>query len=273
MNFHRFAALGAAIVFSGALALAQAPANPEKKLSCDGKNWGDRKRVCEMKETTLAATGRLNVDAGPNGGITIQGWSRGDVLVRARVEAWGDNESDARATLGQVRVETAGSQVRSSGPKEWMQQKWSVSFEVFVPQRQDLTLETTNGGISIADVRGAIAAETTNGGLRLARLAGAVKAETTNGGVNVELAGGTWDGESLQVETTNGGVNLEVPASYSARIEAKTTNGGLNSDLPAQITGKSWGNKSMVVNSGSSGPLIRVETTNGGVRVKQKNAA
>jgi hypothetical protein len=29
----------------------------------------------------------------------------------------------------------------------------------------------------------------------------------------------------------------------------------------------------MVVNSGSSGPLIRVETTNGGVRVKQRNAA
>ena len=138
-----------------------------------------------------------------------------------------------------VRVEAAGSQVRSKGPKEWMQQKWSVSYEVFVPQKSDLTLETTNGGISVADVRGAIAAETTNGGLRLARLAGTVKAETTNGGVNIELSGRTWDGESLHVETTNGGVNLEVPSAYAARIEAKTTNGGLNSDLPAQVTGKS----------------------------------
>lgn len=272
MRFLRLPALGAALIVS-TLAFAQAPANPEKKLSCDGSNRDDRKRVCEMKEINLAATGRLDVDAGPNGGITVQGWSQSGVLVRARVEAWGDSESAARSTLGQVRVEAAGSQVRSTGPKEWMQQRWSVSYEVFVPQKSDLKLSTTNGGIGIADVRGAIAAGTTNGGLRLARLAGRVKAETTNGGINVELAGQTWDGESLEVGTTNGGVNLEVPASYAARIEAKTTNGGLSSDLPAQINGKSWGSKSMVVNANGGGPLIRVETTNGGVRVRQKNAA
>jgi hypothetical protein len=273
MNIRRLSAFGAAFLIAISATAAQAPAAPEKKLSCEGRNQGDRKRACEMKEITLAGSGRLNVDAGPNGSITIQGWSRGDVLVRARIDAWGENESEAKATMGQVRVEAAGSQVRSTGPKEWMQQKWSVSYEVFVPQKSDLTLETTNGGINIADVRGAIAAETTNGGLRLARLAGTVKAETTNGGVNIELTGRTWDGESLHVETTNGGVNLEVPSAYAARIEAKTTNGGLNSDLPAQVTGKSWGSKSMVVNSGSGGPLIHIETTNGGVRVKQKNAA
>lgn len=273
MFLRRLSALGAALFF-GSLALpAQAPANPEKKLNCDSRGWSDRKRVCEIKEFNPASTGRLDVDAGPNGGITIQGWSRPETLVRARIEAWGDSESGARATLGQVRVEAAGGQVRGTGPKEWMQQRWSVSYEIFVPQRTDLTLETTNGGIGIADVRGAIAAETTNGGLRLARLAGRVKAGTTNGGVNVELNGNNWDGESLEVSTTNGGVNLEVPNAYAARIEAKTTNGGLNSDLPAQVTGKSWGSKSMTVNANSSGPLIRVSTTNGGVRVRQRGAA
>ncbi len=71
-------------------------------------------------------------------------------MVRARIEAWDENESGARATFGQVRVETAGGQIRATGPKDWMQQRWSVSYEIFVPQRTDLTLETTNGGIGIA---------------------------------------------------------------------------------------------------------------------------
>lgn len=273
MNPRYLLALGAAFfLFTGSVA-AQAPANPEKKLSCEGRgDSGNRRRACEMKEMSVAATGRLEVDASPNGGISIQGWTRGEIMVRARIDAWGETDADARSTMSQVRVNTSGGRIKAEGPKEWMQQRWSVSYEVFVPERTDLVLESVNGGIAIADVRGAITAEATNGGLKLARLAGRVKAETTNGGINIELAGRTWDGESLEVETTNGGVSVDVPSSYSARIEAKTTNGGLNSDLPGQINGKSWGAKSMTINAGSGGPLIRIETTNGGVKIRQRGA-
>lgn len=272
MSLRSMPALAAAFLISGAMLTAQ---SPEKKLGCEDRRGSDtRRRVCEMKEMTMAHSGRVGVDASPNGGITIAGWSRNEVLVRARVEAWGDDDAEARATLGQVRVNTAGGEVKADGPKSWNQQRWSVSYEIFVPVRTDLKLETTNGGIAIADVRGAIEAAATNGGLKLARLGGRVRAETTNGGVNIELGGRTWEGESLEVETTNGGVSLDLPDAYSARIEAKTTNGGLHSDLPnSQVSGKSWGPRSLSVTSGSGGPLIRLETTNGGVKIRRKNAA
>jgi hypothetical protein len=272
MNVRSVLFSGVAGAWLASAAFAAAPADPEKSLQCSGRMSDTRNRVCEMKEIPLPATGRLTVNAAPNGGISVRGWTRAEVLVRARIEAWGDSDADARATLAQVRVNTAGNSVEAEGPKQWGQQRWSVTYEVFAPERTDLNLRTVNGGLSAADLRGNIEMTTSNGGLKLARLAGRVKADTTNGGVSVELTGQTWDGESLEVSTTNGGVSLEVPAAYNARIEARTTNGGMSSDLPAQISGKSWGPKSMSIQSGAGGPMIKVVTTNGGVRVRQKKS-
>jgi DUF4097 and DUF4098 domain-containing protein YvlB len=264
------AALGAAFLLAPP-APAQMRDNQTKELECRESGGNARKRVCQMKEETLAAAPRLDVSAAPNGGISVKGWLQAKILVRARVEAWGETEAEARQTMEQVKLSTAGGKVRADGPKSATgRQGWSVSYEVFVPQRTDLELDTVNGGIHVTDVKGALNFETVNGGLQLARVGGRVKGETTNGGVNVDLEGSAFDGESLDVHTTNGGVNVKVPASYSARFQAATTHGGLSSDLPgAKVTGD-WVGKSLESTAGSGGALIRVKTTNGGVRIQRK---
>ena len=73
--------------------LAQLQDNSEKKMTCEnGGNDGEQARHCEIREQTVASIGRLNVDAGHNGGVTVKGWLHSDVLVRARVEARGETE-------------------------------------------------------------------------------------------------------------------------------------------------------------------------------------
>ncbi len=62
---------------------------------CRDNNWGDRdyERHCEVRDSTMPA-GPLNVDAGQNGGISIEGWDRNEIRVRAIVQA------SAREALG-----------------------------------------------------------------------------------------------------------------------------------------------------------------------------
>jgi hypothetical protein len=102
----------------------------------------------------------------------------------------------------------------------------------------------------------------------LSRLGGDVKGRTSNGGVTVDLDGATWNGAGLDVETSNGGVKLSIPAQYSARLDAGTVNGGFNIDFPVNVQGRI--DRQIMADIGSGGPLIRVRTNNGGVRVTRK---
>jgi hypothetical protein len=238
---------------------------PAASKECDGNaNWGSRSHACELRETTVAARAALSVDAGPNGGISVTGADRKDVLIRATVRAWGESEADARAMASQIVVHT-DDVIRADGPAQNGRNGWAVSYEVFAPRDTNLKLETRNGGIAITSVRGVLDFETQNGGVKLDGLAGNVRGRTTNGGVDVKLTGARWEGETLDVRTTNGGVRMHVPENYSARLETGTVNGGVNIDFPVLVQGKIGRDISTTL--GNGGALLRAETTNGGVRV------
>lgn len=249
----------------------------ERSLSCD-QNWGGRgdgERHCEMKELPLAASGGvIKVDGRQNGGVSVKGWDRSEILVRAKVEAQAPTESEAHALANQVRIETAGANIYADGPqsnrgegrnRSW----WSVSFEVFVPRRSDLDLKAHNGGISIQGVGGAMNFETINGGISLQEVSGNVKGRTSNGGLSVRLSGSRWEGEGMDVRTSNGGVNLLVPENYSAHLETGTVNGGFQLGIPVTVQGKIPVEKQLSTDLGSGGATIRLMTTNGGVSVKR----
>lgn len=243
-----------------------------KSLTCDDGNHGDRQaRSCEMREQTIAYGGRLNVDGGTNGGVSIKGWDNASVLVRSKVEGWGADDSTAKAIVSRIHVDWSAGQVRATGPENTdRHQNWSVSYEVFVPRNADLSLKTHNGGISIADVRGSIQFEALNGGVNLKNLAGDVEGNTKNGGLNITLSGNRWDGAKLDARTTNGGINLYMPENYSAHFETATVNGHLNAFFPMTVHGNiSEISRKLNTDIGSGGPTIHVETTNGGVNVKK----
>lgn len=270
MNLRTASALGAAFLFSVALVPAQ-----EKKLDCSDGNSGKPNRVCEMREMNVATSGLLSVDAAPNGGIRVTGWDRKETLVRARVEAWGDSQSEAKNRLTEVNIATAAGKVKATGPKagitgKWGEQKWSVTYEVFAPRRSDLQLNSVNGGLHVTGVSGRITAETVNGGIALNAVNGTVKGKAVNGGISVDLAGSRWEGEGLEVETVNGGVTIGLPASFQADVHAGTVNGGLSSDFEGASIERNHGPKKLDVKVGGGGAAVNVKTVNGGVRIRKK---
>jgi len=251
-----------------ALCLAPAALPQEKTMSCDedGSRSSERGHYCEIREVTVAAGGRLDVDGGVNGGISIKGANRSDILVRSKVQAYQDDEADSRRVASEIRVETGSGRVRATGPTS-EHHGWGVSYEIFVPARTDLVLRTHNGGISITAVQGHTQFEAVNGGVSLMQLAGSVEGHTTNGGLHLELASDHWEGDRCDVSTTNGGVTIRVPSSYSAHLETGTVNGGVSIDFPVTMQGEI--NKRLAVDLGSGGRLVRATTTNGGVRVER----
>ena len=162
--------IGVAVFTAGEPLLAQLRDNSEKQMTCQNGGYdSDGVRHCELREQTVPAIGRLSVDANRNGGVTVKGWLRNEMLVRARVEATAENEGAAANLASRVSIDTSGGQVRATGPESGDNNNsgWSVSYEIFVPQNTDLTVTARNGGINISDVRGQIRFEGRNGGVQL----------------------------------------------------------------------------------------------------------
>lgn len=265
--------LSTGILFLAALpGLAQFQDNQTPTLNCDHTGHNGRlMNHCEMREQTIPAISKLTVDGRTNGGIRVKGWTRKDILVRAQVRTAAATEAEATSLAAQIFVQTAAGNVAANGPAQADQQHWSVSYEVFVPQRSDLSLTTQNGGIGISDVQGQIEFQANNGGIHLARLAGNVKGGTTNGGAHIELAGNRWDGPGLDVHSVNGGVHLSLPSNYSARLETGTTNGRVRSDIPELATPREKQQKQLSLDLGGGGAPVRVFTTNGAVHINRSS--
>ena len=241
-------------------------------LACRDNWYSDRLMGhCEIKEQTVAAGGTITVDARKNGGVSVKGWDRNEVLVRARIQTGAATQSEADDLAKQIRIETGGGKIFAEGPENRRDYHWDVSYEIFVPRRSDLSLEAYNGGISIADVNGRIEFTGHNGGVVLKRVGGLVRGATTNGGMVVELDGARWEGETLDVKTTNGGIVMSVPENYSAHLETGTVNGHLSVDFPVTVQGRIT--RELAVNLGSGGPTVRVMTTNGGVKIRRTGSS
>lgn len=260
-----------AIFFLTGTAISAQEKETVKRDFCSD-NWSNNNQltVRDLRETTVAA-GDVNVDGRRNGGISVRGENRSDVLVRACVQAWAKSEAEANSIVKSVRVETNGTiQASSAGEKNY-----SVSYEILVPRNTNLNLTTRNGGIRISSVEGSINFEANNGGVMLSNLAGEVKGKTSNGGLKVELNGTGWKGAGLDVETTNGGVKVEMPNDYAAHFETKTVNGGFRTDFAQLKVQRDESNRQQGINVSrdlnGGGATVRIVTTNGGVSVNSSN--
>ena len=247
---------------------AQIAPAPAFRTTCNNNAWTQGraiKQFCETRDFTMTAPNGqpLTVDGGPNGGITVRGWDGPDVRVRARVQAWGDNEAKAAARAHRISIATSNNKLSASDPEK--DHDWSVSYEILVPRTTALALHTVNGGISLENLQAAISFDAVNGGVTLVNLGGNVRGETTNGGLTIQLRGPQWQGPGLDVSTTNGGIRWELPRAYSARLFTSTNMGSIRTDLP--VTKEGMFHQEVTASLGQGGAPVKAVTTNGGIRV------
>jgi DUF4097 and DUF4098 domain-containing protein YvlB len=251
--------------------------NRDRDFGLSQEEWcrdARRSDVCEVREETLTNLRVVDLDARGNGGVSVRGWDRPDVHVRARVVVYAESEAEAKTIASEIRLVTTGGRIRAEGPSRerngWRDRGWSVAFELEVPRSAELTVGATNGGVSVRDVRGRLDLRTVNGGISLDDVSGEIRGETTNGGVDVRMSGDKWEGPSLEVRTVNGGIHLALPSNLSAELEARAVNGGVNVDFPVTVSGLISARRELRGTIGSGGPRIRASATNGGITITRR---
>lgn len=233
---------------------------------------------CEVREETIPNSNTISLDARGNGGVAVRGWDRAETQVRARIGVVDDNRQAAERVAKEIAITTTGGRIRADGPdrnrgrrSRWDDDRyWTVAYELQVPRKAELTIDATNGGIDVRDVRGRVDARTVNGGIRLNEVGGDIRGETVNGGLHVELAGEKWDGPGLDLKTVNGGVTLRVPQNFSGELDARTANGGISVDFPMTVSGLLNRRHEIRGTLGSGGPRLRLSAVNGGITIARR---
>jgi len=246
--------------------------NRDKQLSCNesGDRYRDqRSRKCEVREQTITSVRQLIVEPGRNGAVSIKGWTQGQVLVRAKLDAWGGSDSEASLLFSQIHADASPGHIAASGPETPGNSSWSVSYEIFVPQSSDLKIATFNGPVSVSDIMGRLELTAHNGPLQLRRVVGDIIAKTTNGPIQFEPLGEGWRGQQLELETTNGPVNVKVPATFQAHVQARTVNGPIQSEFGGSASKGSRDRRAnaLDLNLGAGGASLKVTTQNGPIHL------
>lgn len=183
------------------------------------------------------------------GGITVVGGTSSDAKVEVYISGNDRNdlsksEIEERLKKYNLTVKMDGSNLvceaerkDKSGSWDW-KKALNISFKVYVPTNVATNLNTSGGGIKMANLNGDLKFRTSGGGLDLKDLRGKVTGSTSGGGivlvncdelVKVRTSGGgikarDCDG-NIDVSTSGGGIQL---TNLSGNVEAMTSGGGVN---------------------------------------------
>ena len=128
----------------------------------------------------------------------------------------------------------------------------------------ELRAETSNGVVELTNVDGAVDAHTSNGPIRGTGFRGALDVSTSNGGIDLTFDAGPVP--AIRAHTSNSSITVRLPGTVNARLSASTSNGSISSDFEMLTRGEVSRHR-MEGTLGSGGPLIDLETSNGGIRI------
>jgi hypothetical protein len=221
---------------------------------------------------TIPATGRLEV-INVNGLIEAVPATGPQAEVVALREATAVSDEAAReqlakteivetVTSGHVKVELK--MLGEGGSIMGRRSRVSVRYQVAVPPGLNVSLRTENGVVRLENVQGKITAASTNGPVFGRGVSGSIDASTVNGGIEMELT--SVNGDS-KVVTVNGPVTLALGKDVNAQLEASAVNGGVVVHESLRLTADEKSQRRITGRINGGGPLVVVQTTNGGVRV------
>ena len=103
----------------------------EDNDGCDENRWSREEYACEVREITIDADWSvITVDGGTNGGISVEGWNKDEICIRAKIKVWDRYEEDARDTLKEIEIKLNGETIQADGPRmKGNRRGWSVTAQ------------------------------------------------------------------------------------------------------------------------------------------------
>jgi hypothetical protein len=293
----RSAALAAALT---ALALSL-PAAADRTVTVDGGDGaggcagihmrlGDR--ITARGEETITLSRReakgLVLEGSRHGGVTVRGADTDTFAVTACTAAAGDDEASARAALAKVSLRSAGGHVSIEGPEG---ERWTGFLIVTAPRDADLSVEASNGPVSLTDLAGALTVKASNGPVSLSNLTGSAEVDAANGPVSLKgssgdirihavngpltvvLNGTRWDGKGLEADAKNGPLTLKVPDDFASGVRVETSAHSPFSCRAAACGGarRQDGDRTRLFEIGTQNAVVKLSNVNGPVSIVGAN--
>jgi TonB family protein len=221
---------------------------------------------------------QLNTDSGKVRILTSNTASN-EVRYTVRIETDG-RDPKAKALLQQFRVTGASTPdgVRITGASPWKNYRGrlAVSFEVRVPRRYDVEVQTGAGTIEAEDLGGRAQLKTRGGNIKAGRIAGSALLDTAGGHIQLVAVEGDLTavsgGGHIVVEKVNGAATLTTRGGHIkvfsvARAAEMRTDGGniyVKERVGGKVTAESGGGQIVLAEVAGA---VDARTSGGGIKI------
>ncbi len=228
----------------------------------------------------LSLDGNVNIQ-NVNGNIVVESWDQDSVEVFAEIEVKAGNRLTAEEFMEEVHMEIDYRpnrlSVKPDYPKaeggssfwDWIfgrsKPQVNVQFNIKVPSKMNLDLESVNGKVHIENTEGEFRLRTTNGPILANQVTGSIRGRTVNGSLHIQIVHMSQTDEVV-LQTTNGNIDLALPETIQADIDVSTVNGRISTDFPLEVQG-SMNSKKIRGQIRGGGGLIDLSTVNGGISI------
>ncbi|MCX7974483.1 MAG: hypothetical protein N3B16_08275 [Candidatus Aminicenantes bacterium] len=220
-----------------------------------------------------------------NGLVQIMTWPQPMVEIKAIKKTKKDLKH-----LKLVRIEIKSTEDRIIVKTVYPRQRnieVSVDYEIKLPENlAETSLKVINGQIKILGPLSRVKATTVNGSIEsqgpigsadFSAVNGAIEAKITSGPTRIETVNGAINCylysliDNLFLETVNGPIEIKIASEgkLNAYLEAKTTNGAIVVDFPIVFQGMTKEKGYLEGQIGQGGPLMRLRTINGSIRLSR----
>ena len=227
-------------------------------------------KVSETVERTLTL-GKHGIVAitNVNGSIRIAA-SENDQVFLLAVKTARDTDSLRATTIeidespGRIAVETRFPKRRLFGSGS---SGASVAYDLRIPRNAKIRAESTNGSITIRNIRGDVRTETVNGSIKISNAGRTVNAVTVNGSLNVAYSDADEVGNNT-LKTVNGSLQVWLPPDVNGAFQARTVNGSIRTDFPLIIRKSKYGRHQSINDQlGERGGTFLFVTVNGSIKI------
>lgn len=195
-------------------------------------------------------TGSVSITGGPSDEISI------DVNVRGRDKDVKDFEVTAEQTGDQIDVSGL---LQTEGAWIWYSPDLRVSYEVIVPRECRLRVHTSQGYITVHNVKGVLKGGTSEGDISISNCDGDINLETFGGSLKADSCAGT-----IGMSTSCGGINFSA---ITGDVDVSTSAGDVRIlDVEGKIRAWTAGGN-MIVRMRGSNKGVHVETSGGDISV------
>jgi len=208
------------------------------------------------KEFDVKPGQTLRADIESGGTIFIKGWNNDKVSVKACLD--GRDWENVEVEFDQSN---RGVEIYSDFVKKRNRSKVDIEFEIRVPKKFDLNIETTGGSINIEDVEGKVQGKTMGGKIDLDNIKGDIELTTMGG----KIKGSRLNGE-LYLKTFGGNIYLH-DSTVDGEVETMGGNiqlSGVDGDIESSTMGGNVTYEDVSIRSGNNSDEVVHITTKGG---------